>query len=219
MKTIGVAAASGNFQVASMSTESRERILEQASTLFLAGTFRSVGVTELCKAAGVHKGTLYHFFPSKSELLVAVLEGYTEKALQDYERVARRDIAPAQKLSGFFKAAKRASAAFAREHGFCPGCLIGNISTELSPQDPEIRQRVQVAMARVTNVFEGTIQDLKSQLDAPGDARNAATVFMGLLQGAQVMAKLRNDVGMFDLFGRTAVDSVRAVLNEGVRAA
>lgn len=202
-----------------MSAESRERILEQASTLFFAGTFHSVGVTELCKAAGVHKGTLYHFFPSKAELLAAVLEGYTDKVALDYERVARSNVSPPQKLTGFFQTAKRNSAAFAREHGFCPGCFIGNVSTEMSPQDPEIRRRVQVAMSRITDVFEGAIQDLKAELGAPGDAREAATVFMGLLQGAQVMAKLRNDVTVFDLFGRTSIDTVRAVLNKGAGAA
>lgn len=197
-----------------MSAESRERILEQASTLFFAGTFHSVGITELCKAAGVHKGTLYHFFPSKTELLVAVLEGYTEKVLGDYEKVARGSGSPVQKLAGFFQTAKRNSAAFAKEHGFCPGCFIGNVSTELSTQDPAIRRRVQVAMTRVTDVFEGAIADLKAEEQAPGDAHAAATIFMGFLQGAQVMAKLRNDTGIFDLFGVTAIESVRSVLHK-----
>lgn len=202
-----------------MTAESRERILEQASTLFFAGTFHSVGVTELCKAAGVHKGTLYHFFPSKSELLVAVLEGYTDKVLMDYERVARGNGSPSQKLTGFFQAAKRNSANFAKEHGSCPGCFIGNVSTELSTQDPAIRRRVQVAMSRITDVFEGAIADLKAAEKAPGDAHAAATIFMGLLQGAQVMAKLHNDTGVFDLFGVTAIDTVRSVLHRRAGAA
>ncbi len=202
-----------------MSAESRERILEQASTLFFAGTFHSVGVTELCRAAGVHKGTLYHFFPSKTELLAAVLEGYTDKVFVDYERVACGSGSPAQKLVGFFQTAKRNSEAFAKKHGFCPGCFIGNVSMELSAQDPAIRRRVQAAMARITDVFEGAIADLKAADRAPGDAHEAATIFMGLLQGAQVMAKLRNDTSVFDLFGMTALDSVRSVLHKKAGAA
>lgn len=198
-----------------MSAESRERILEQASTLFFAGTYHSVGVTELCRAAGVHKGTLYHFFPSKTELLVAVLEGYTDKVVCDYERVALSNASPAQKLVDFFQTAKRNSAAFASEHGFCPGCFIGNVSTELSAQDAAIRSRVQVAMSRIIGVFEGAIAELKAVEKAPGDPHVAATIFMGLLQGAQVMAKLRNDTGVFDLFGVTAADTVRSVLHNG----
>jgi TetR/AcrR family transcriptional repressor of nem operon len=205
--------ARGWLEVSLMTAESRQRILDQASTLFFAGTFHSVGITELCKAAGVHKGTLYHFFPSKTELLVTVLEDYTNKVVADYERVTRAGAPPAQQLWDFFQTAKRNSAAFARENGFCPGCFIGNVSTELSTQDPEIRCKVQEAMTRLTDVFEGTIADLKAAEGAKGDSRAAATVFMGLLQGAQVMAKLHNDVEVFDLFGATAIDTVRSVLH------
>lgn len=201
-----------------MTAESRQRILDQASTLFFAGTFHSVGITELCKAAGAHKGTLYHFFPSKSELLITVLEHYTNKVVADYELVARAGTPPAQQLWEFFQTAKRNSAGFAHENGFCPGCFIGNVSTELSAQDPEIRAKVQKAMTRLTDVFEGAIADLKTAECAKGDVKAAATVFMGLLQGAQVMAKLHNNVEVFDLFGATAVDTVRSVLHGSTRA-
>ena len=33
----------------------------------------AVGVDEICRQAGVHKGSFYHFFPSKQALILAVL--------------------------------------------------------------------------------------------------------------------------------------------------
>ncbi|MGE0055961.1 MAG: hypothetical protein AB7S74_17325 [Hyphomicrobium sp.] len=61
----------------------------------------------------------------------------------------------------------------------------------------------------MTKVFQPTVEALlvEAELGA-ADSWKASQVFMGLLQGAQVMAKLRNDVRVFDEFAPTVVDLV-----------
>lgn len=199
--------------------DSRERILDAAFELFFAGTFHNVGVTEVCKVAGVNKGTLYHFFVSKTDVLLGVLERYTEKVAADYETVAKSDAAPAAKLVGFFKLAQWNSLRYNLENGFCPGCFIGNISTELSAADPAVRAKAQWAMERLIGIFEPTIAELLQQAGIEGNSRKAATAFMGLLQGTQVMAKLQNDAGVFDIFAPTVVDVVLASVQSDAPAA
>lgn len=196
--------------------DSRERILDAAFELFFAGTFHNVGVTEICKVAGVNKGTLYHFFLSKTDVLLAVLERYTEKVAADYETVANGDAAPAAKLAGFFKLAQWNSSRYNLENGFCPGCFIGNISTELSAADPAVRSKAQWAMERLIGIFEPAVAELLEQAGVEGNSRKAATAFMGLLQGTQVMAKLQNNAGVFDIFAPTVVDVVLASVQNDV---
>jgi AcrR family transcriptional regulator len=52
----------------------RERVLRAASKLFYAEGIRAVGVERIAAQAGVSKMTLYRHFPTKDDLVVAVLE-------------------------------------------------------------------------------------------------------------------------------------------------
>ena len=53
---------------------SRQRLLSAASELLWEKSYHSVTVDEVCALASVRKGSLYHFFDSKSALTVAVLQ-------------------------------------------------------------------------------------------------------------------------------------------------
>lgn len=52
----------------------RDRILRTSSEMFYREGFRAVGVDRIVAASGVAKMTLYKHFPSKDDLIVAVLE-------------------------------------------------------------------------------------------------------------------------------------------------
>ena len=54
-------------------SDARNRLLEGADRLFRDQGFAAVGVAQLCAAAGVNKGSFYHFFPSKQALLLEVV--------------------------------------------------------------------------------------------------------------------------------------------------
>jgi len=53
---------------------SREKILEVAEARFAQRGFAGVGMRELALAAGLGKSSLFHHFPTKAELWVAVIE-------------------------------------------------------------------------------------------------------------------------------------------------
>ena len=55
-------------------SDARERLIHSAIELVHARSYADVGVNELCEHAGVKKGSFYHFFPSKRDLIVAALD-------------------------------------------------------------------------------------------------------------------------------------------------
>lgn len=57
-----------------MEPSSREKILEVAEARFAQRGFAGVGMREVALAAGLGKSSLFHHFPTKAELWVAVLE-------------------------------------------------------------------------------------------------------------------------------------------------
>ena len=77
--------------VAGVPRSTRERMVRTAARLFLARSYQSVGVNEICAEAQVQKGSFYHFFPSKSDLVIAVIDHHAAAMweLQDkHERAA-----------------------------------------------------------------------------------------------------------------------------------
>ena len=67
--------------------ETKNRILQNASHLFAHKGYGAVSMNEVCTAAKVSKGSLYHHFPSKDELFLHVVEDDTQKWLGEWEEL------------------------------------------------------------------------------------------------------------------------------------
>ena len=63
---------------------SHDRILAQALPLFAAEGYGAVTMREIARAAGLTIGTLYHYFPSKRALYLAVLDRAYGKAAKHW---------------------------------------------------------------------------------------------------------------------------------------
>ncbi len=59
-----------------MKNDTRERLIEAARDLFLKQGYASTGIAQILEAADAGSGSLYYFFPTKEDLLLAVLEWY-----------------------------------------------------------------------------------------------------------------------------------------------
>ena len=55
-------------------TNTKRKLIDAAHTLIWANSYTQVSVDDICREAGVRKGSFYHFFPSKSDLAAAALE-------------------------------------------------------------------------------------------------------------------------------------------------
>lgn len=53
---------------------SQEHIIETALNLFAAHGYNGVSTRKIAKAAGVAEGLIFHYFPKKADLLLAVIE-------------------------------------------------------------------------------------------------------------------------------------------------
>jgi TetR/AcrR family transcriptional repressor of nem operon len=62
--------------------ESKQRILAAAKELFLARGYAGTTVDAICEKARLTKGSFYHFFDSKEELGLAVLDWSLQRSGQ-----------------------------------------------------------------------------------------------------------------------------------------
>jgi AcrR family transcriptional regulator len=118
----------------SLSDKQKKQIVETAFKLFKENGFYATGVDLIIKTANVSKRTLYKYFSTKNELIVAVLEHYHETykehlhALLDDEEMDSRD-----KISAIFEDAKRWFGNISFH-----GCLAVNAMGEFSGKDQAI---------------------------------------------------------------------------------
>jgi TetR/AcrR family transcriptional repressor of uid operon len=68
--------------------ETRNRILKAAEDCFARDGYDGTGVAEICKAAAVSKGALYHHFPSKQAIFVEMFEIWMEGFTVQIERIS-----------------------------------------------------------------------------------------------------------------------------------
>ena len=68
---------------------SKEHIIKVACKLFLQKSYKEVTMQELVKSTGLSKGAFYHYFESKEQLFLAVLEDYASVVIHHYESYSK----------------------------------------------------------------------------------------------------------------------------------
>ena len=69
--------------------ERRNALLDAAEALFLEHPDRMASVAEVAEAAGVAKGTVYLYFPSKEEMLLSLHERQVARFFRELEQAMR----------------------------------------------------------------------------------------------------------------------------------
>lgn len=170
----------------------KERLLDAAQRLMLAKGFAATTVDEICAAAGLTKGSFFHYFAGKDELGEAVLDRFVAgraQAMQAGPFTRRRD--PLRRVYGYLDFI----GAMARRPGAPSGCLLGNFAQELSDTHPKIRARCAQHFARWTARFKRDLDEAKAT-HAPRaaiDTEGLAEHFIAVLEGALILAKAKQD--------------------------
>jgi len=109
-------------------SEARQRTLETADRLFYQEGVRAVGIDRIIAEAGVAKMTLYTHFPSKDDLILAVLKHREESMFEFFRSAMERHGKKAKtSLRAFFAALKE----WFESPGF-RGCAFQNAAVELA---------------------------------------------------------------------------------------
>jgi AcrR family transcriptional regulator len=73
--------------------DSREHILKTAFSLFLQKSFKEVTMNEIVEATGLSKGAFYHYFESKEQLFIDVINTFFfDKMVIDYDKLNRASL-------------------------------------------------------------------------------------------------------------------------------
>ena len=124
-------------------SDARERLVDSGSELMHERGYTAVGVSEICSAAGVKKGSFYHFFPSKVDLALAVIDRHSTAASDALAELVEGTAPPLERLTTYLEGLRQGQVALRQSCGKVLGCPIGNLGLEMSTQQPELRERLR----------------------------------------------------------------------------
>ena len=90
-------------QFSIMREKSRKRLMDNALELFAVDGFENTSISDIANKAGVAKGTLYHYFQSKEDLLQAIF-GRGAQEIEEIMTIARQEGDPRERLENMLAA-------------------------------------------------------------------------------------------------------------------
>ena len=178
-------------------SDARRRLLSAAHALFHDRGYEAVGVAELCSVADVNKGSFYHFFASKRDLMLEVVAGAWDETGLLAEWEASPPGQPLAQLRRYLQDLFAYHYASLENGGRVRGSLLGNLALELSARDAGAADRLQDQFARETRAFRHLIGAAVERGEVRvADPDRTAEALVACVQGLLLLAKVRNDLGV-----------------------
>jgi TetR/AcrR family transcriptional repressor of nem operon len=170
----------------------REKLLDAAQELMLAKGYTATSVDEICEAAGLTKGSFFHYFEGKEHLGRVLAERFHASMRQLFESAPFH-----QKKDPLDRVFGRVDflIGLSRSPQGGKGCLLGTFVQELSATHPAIRSVCATCFGEVARSFQQDL-DLAKEKYAPRSrwsTRSLAEHLTAVAQGAMILAKAKQD--------------------------
>jgi TetR/AcrR family transcriptional repressor of nem operon len=197
-----------NSATATETLDVRDKILATGQRIMGAKGFSAVGLNEVLTAAGVPKGSFYHYFGSKEAFGEALLEEYFATYLADMDRTFRQSgQTKAQQLGAYFDAWKD-NQSFEDCQGKCLAVKLGAEVADLSASMRAALKRGTAGIVeRLAQAIGQGIEEGELTIDATPDA--VAQSLYQLWLGASVMVKIVRTTQPFDNAWHTTAGMLR----------
>jgi TetR/AcrR family transcriptional regulator, transcriptional repressor for nem operon len=186
--------------------DTRTRLVLAAMQLFWEKGYNSSSIADVLHTAKVNSGSLYYFFPSKTDLLAAVLDLYLEG-------IRSMLLEPA--WSGVDDPIERIFALLARYRKSLAdtdcfyGCPIGSLALELHEPDPAVRERLAKNFSAWIEAIAECLLQAGSRLPPDVNRRELAQFVLTTMEGGVMQARTFRDIDYFD----AAVRQLRQYFN------
>ena len=163
---------------------SREEILKQSIKLFKIKGYYNTSMSDIAKACGLLKGSIYHHFKSKNDIGLESLK-YIHKYFKDeiYSIANSNTLDTLKKIKLIVK---KTDNYFLNSEG---GCLLGNLALEVSWTDLEFKNEIKNYFLN----WEKALYTIYKEKYNDEEALEFAEEFVALIQGEIMMMNLHNN--------------------------
>jgi TetR/AcrR family transcriptional repressor of nem operon len=175
-------------------SDARERLIQAAIDLVWTASYGAVGVDAICDRAGVKKGSFYHFFSGKDELMVAALGAHWEARRAVFDATFSPSVDPVTRLRHYFTHVFERQVAVRARYGRVLGCFHNSVGTECIQSLPAISAKVQEVLSSYRLYLETTLRDAQAVgAMRAGDPADDAKMLLAYVEGALTQARIHDD--------------------------
>lgn len=177
----------GKMQDTEVST--KQRIIDAGTRAIVEKSFNGCGLKEILDAAGVPKGSFYHYFKSKEDFGVALVEESSQSHFEFMRQyLGDRSLSPLERISAYFSA-KRDKLA---EMGSVRQCLMAKIALEESRLSEPMRAAIKCGYDYFRSMLAQTIREAQAagEINADHDPERLAGFLTNAWEGAMVRMEI-----------------------------
>lgn len=180
---------------ASRKDDTRQRLVEAGAEILRRQGYNGTGIQEVLDACGVPKGSFYHFFRSKEDFALQVVDHQSKRIGTAVRRLfADTAHTPLWRLRRFFDYFLTRYADPANELSYC-GCPIGNLVQEMAPVSPVFRERLEGVILGMESILADLLREAQAagEMNPDLDAEETARFIAASWQGAILRMKAAGD--------------------------
>jgi len=179
--------------------ETKTALLDVGMQMMMEKGYTNTGIQEILSALSVPKGSFYHYFDSKESYAVEIIHHFDQSYAANLMRTLRNpNQTPLERLRTYCEDKKAMLAA----QECRKGCLIGNLSQEMSDQSEVLRKELSQVMTKWRDMFAACIEEGQKagQIKSNRSPDALAELFSAGWGGAVMRAKTVKNTEPLDVF-------------------
>ena len=166
-------------------TNTKRAIMDLAETFIQEKGFNGFSYAHIAKALDVKNAAVHYHFPTKEELVCAVMQRYRDRFQLWINNSRVKNLSPEEKLEWFFSIYTDTRA----DNGKV--CLGGSLETEFNSLPLSLREQTEALTRELLAWLQATLQEGRDAgiFHFSGDSSNKAALILSSLQGGLQMAR------------------------------
>jgi len=188
-----------------MQGETADRILQTARTLIADLGYSAFSYADISEAVQIRKASIHHHFPTKANLVVAVLRAHREKFLQGTQFLTQKIDDPLARLHAYVQHWEGCIRDKSQ-----PFCIAALLAAELPSLPEEVRVEVQKHFLALSEWIRQTLEEgvRKRSLKLQGTPEDEAQTFMATVHGAMLSARALGSCDVFQAVTTSALQRI-----------
>ncbi len=207
-------------------TDTKAKLLLTANDLIWQSSYGFVSVDDICKAAGIKKGSFYYYFSSKAELTVAAMEASYQGYESEIISLFSSGLSPIERFENLADFVYEKQRQAYEKYGRVCGCPFASLGSEMAGNEELIQKKADEILHRQGNMFKETLQEMVDSglLPVKTDISNKGSQIITSILGQVMVARIQNNLShlkedvklsLFQTLGlKTNISGMSATLQE-----
>jgi TetR/AcrR family transcriptional repressor of nem operon len=177
-----------------MQGETADRILQSAKTLITDRGYSAFSYADISEAVHIRKASIHHHFPTKANLVAAVLKAHREALVQGTQALTQNIDDPLARLQAYVEYWEGCIRDKSQ-----PFCIAALLAAEFPSLPEEVRFAVKQHFLALSEWIRQTLEEgvRKRTVKLQGAPEDEAQTFMATVHGAMLSARALGNCDVF----------------------